>query len=140
MKSVEVRIGVGELADRLTILEIKERHARSAEQQARLRRELDRLVRARSRAGLGSPILDRELAALRTINRSLWEIEDEIRVCESRGDFGPRFVELARAVYTQNDRRAALKRLIDRRHGSSVSDEKIYATTCGDSIGLALKS
>ncbi len=135
MKSIPVRIGVGELADRLTILEIKERHARSIEQRSSIRRELDRLSRARSRAGLGSPALDRELCELRSVNSALWDIEDELRACERHGEFGPRFVELARAVYTQNDRRAAVKRAIDQEHRSSLREEKIY-TVAAERSGL----
>ena len=61
------------------------------------------------------------------MNEALWQIEDEIRVCERRREFGPRFVELARAVYHQNDRRVALKRRINELAGSELVEEKDYA-------------
>jgi hypothetical protein len=126
MKAIHVQIGVGELADRLTILEIKHKNARSPAQRERLRREIGRLTRTRERVGLASPALDLEIARLRRINAGLWRIEDEIRACERRREFGARFIALARSVYKQNDRRASVKRRLDESHGSMVRDEKMY--------------
>ena len=65
---------------------------------------------------------------LRAVNETLWQIEDDIRVCERQADFGPAFVKLARAVYHQNDRRSALKRRINDLLGSRIVEEKDYAT------------
>lgn len=70
--------------------------------------------------------LDSLATELRSINESLWDIEDEIRGCEQRSDFGPRFIELARSVYQTNDRRAAVKRQINERLGSRIVEEKSY--------------
>ena len=66
-------------------------------------------------------------AALRAVNESLWRVEDEIRACERAGTFGPEFVELARSVYRENDRRAELKREINMLLGSAIVEEKSYA-------------
>jgi hypothetical protein len=63
---------------------------------------------------------------LKAINVALWETEDEIRCCEQAGEFGARFIELARSVYRTNDRRAALKRRINERLGSQLIEEKSY--------------
>jgi hypothetical protein len=63
---------------------------------------------------------------LQTVNATLWTIEAEIRDCERRGDFGPRFIALARAVYTNNDERARLKSEINRLTGSALTEEKSY--------------
>ena len=72
------------------------------------------------------------VAELKSINESLWRVEDEIRACERDGDFGPRFIELARSVYQTNDRRAAVKRRINERLGSEIVEEKSYRTVgCG---------
>jgi hypothetical protein len=60
------------------------------------------------------------------VNESLWQIEDDIRAADARGDFGPAFVELARSVYRTNDRRAELKRRINALLGSAMRDEKQY--------------
>ncbi|HMB38692.1 MAG TPA: DUF6165 family protein, partial [Wenzhouxiangellaceae bacterium] len=65
-------------------------------------------------------------AELKSLNEKLWDIEDEIRDCEREGDFGDRFVELARSVYKTNDQRAALKRSINEALGSTILEEKSY--------------
>lgn len=61
------------------------------------------------------------------MNARLWDIEDAIRTCEREGDFGPRFVALARSVYGENDVRAALKRAINTLANSALIEEKSYA-------------
>ena len=63
---------------------------------------------------------------LKTINEKLWQVEDDIRDCERAGEFGPHFVELARAVYSTNDRRAGLKKAINMHLGSRLVEEKSY--------------
>ena len=63
---------------------------------------------------------------LKAVNESLWEIEDKIRQCDRNGDFSARFVELARAVYRTNDRRAEVKRAINLYLGSRLVEEKSY--------------
>ena len=63
---------------------------------------------------------------LSEINERLWEIEDSIRACEARGDFGARFIELARSVYRSNDERTAIKRRINDVLGSELTEEKLY--------------
>lgn len=67
------------------------------------------------------------IVRLQAVNEDLWDIEDAIREREAAHDFGARFVALARAVYRQNDRRAAIKREINRRLGSALVEEKSYA-------------
>ena len=64
---------------------------------------------------------------LAAVNARLWDIEDAIRTCEREGDFGPRFVALARSVYGENDVRAALKRAINTLANSALVEEKSYA-------------
>jgi hypothetical protein len=61
------------------------------------------------------------------VNGRLWTIEDAIRTCEREGDFGPRFVALARSVYCENDTRAAIKRAINTLANSALIEEKSYA-------------
>ena len=63
---------------------------------------------------------------LKVINESLWEIEDDIRSCEAQKDFGAVFIELARAVYVTNDKRAAVKKEINLLTGASIIEEKSY--------------
>jgi hypothetical protein len=73
-----------------------------------------------------TPALDELASRLRTVNEKLWDIEDAIRRCERDQNFGPEFIELARAVYHTNDVRAALKREINELLGSAIVEEKAY--------------
>ena len=125
--NLSVPIGPGELVDKITILEIKSERLASLEKLANVRVELAALVAARDAAIAASEALGQLTAALKSVNEALWRIEDEIRDCERSGDFGPRFIELARAVYRSNDERAALKRQINDLLGSEIVEEKSYA-------------
>ncbi|MCA1780396.1 MAG: DUF6165 family protein, partial [Xanthomonadaceae bacterium] len=80
-----------------------------------------------SRPGISpKPDLEHLKDELKRINEALWEIEDAIRDCERDSDFGAHFIELARAVYKTNDRRAAVKRAINDALGSTITEEKSY--------------
>jgi hypothetical protein len=124
---LEVPIGPGELIDKITILEIKAAHLESAHKLANVRAELTALVAARDAAIGASPELAALAAALKEVNAKLWRVEDEIRDCERGGDFGARFIALARSVYRANDERAALKRRINDLLGADIVEEKSYA-------------
>jgi hypothetical protein len=122
---IEVPVSWGELIDKITILEIKSARIDDPTKLANIRRELDLLTAkldARTDAFDVRPLMD----SLRDVNRALWEIEDEIRGCEDTGDFGKRFVELARSVYFTNDKRADLKRQINKMLASDIVEEKSY--------------
>jgi hypothetical protein len=117
----------GELIDKITILEIKSERIQDMAKLHNVRVELATLQSARARAMTVSAELARLTAELKAVNLALWDIEDEIRLCERDKDFGPRFIELARSVYRQNDRRAAVKRQINLLLGSHLIEEKAYA-------------
>jgi len=121
-----VEVAPGELIDKITILEIKSERMDDAEKRANVRIELQTLSDARAAAIPTDGDIDRLTAELKTVNEALWEIEDNIRDCDRDTDFGPRFVELARAVYRTNDRRAELKRAINLHLGSRLVEEKSY--------------
>ncbi|MDX2145025.1 MAG: DUF6165 family protein [Rhodospirillaceae bacterium] len=122
-----VPISVGELVDKITILEIKRRHIADAAKRRNVATELRLLSQVLSRLKIKPALIKKERAGLVVVNGALWEIEDKIRDCERAKDFGPTFVELARAVYVTNDKRAALKRAINDRVGSALIEEKSYA-------------
>lgn len=124
---LQVEVSPGELIDKITILEIKAERIADPGKLANVHRELRSLTATRVEALEPSPELDGFTAELRRINERLWEIEDDIRDCERNGDFGQRFIELARAVYRTNDRRAAAKRSINELLGSELVEEKDYA-------------
>jgi chromosome segregation ATPase len=128
MPPITVEVSAGELIDKITILQIKSARITDAAKLENVRRELAALEAARDRAIPRSEELDRLTAELRALNEALWEIEDEIRLCERRQDFGPRFVELARSVYRTNDRRSACKRRLNDLLGSRLVEEKAYTS------------
>lgn len=123
---IVVEIGSGELIDKITILQIKAERIDDPAKLAHVRHELAVLEAAR-RAHLD---IYEQIGAieadLRAVNERLWLIEDDLREHEATGDFGPTFIELARAVYKTNDRRAALKKQINMATGSAVVEEKSY--------------
>lgn len=123
MSLLHVPVSLGEAVDKITILRLKSHFIREADKLANIARELQMLEEA-ARDYL--PQVTDLTAALQTVNARLWQIEDEIRLCEARGDFGPEFIALARAVYYQNDERAALKRAINQALGSVLVEEKSY--------------
>ena len=125
--AVLVPVSWGELIDKITILEIKSRRLADEGKIANVRKELVLLKAARDREFANHPELAELARRLTEVNERLWEIEDDIRVCEAGRDFGGRFVELARAVYVTNDERAALKRRINALLGSALVEEKSYA-------------
>jgi tetratricopeptide (TPR) repeat protein len=124
--TIEVKVSPGELIDKMTILQIKRRRFADQAKLAHVGHELDLLSAILDRAIRGSAELDRLTDELRSVNEVLWEIEDQIRCCERQQDFGPRFIEVARSVYQQNDRRAAIKRQINDLLNSEIIEEKGY--------------
>lgn len=122
---IEVPVAWGELVDKITILEIKSERIADPAKLANVVTEL-RFLRERLGAVEADPAVARLHAALKGVNEALWVIEDDIRDCERDGDFGPKFIELARSVYRTNDRRAELKREINVALGSAILEEKSY--------------
>ena len=123
-----VPVSWGELIDKITILEIKSREVSDEAKLANIRKELAMLAAVRDQESSARDELTELARRLTDVNQRLWTIEDDIRECEHRRDFGDRFVELARAVYVTNDERAALKRRINELLGSALVEEKSYAT------------
>ncbi len=125
--TVTVAIAPGELLDKITILELKAERIGDEAKLRHVRAELAVLNEARDRSIFDLEGLAELTSELKEINGALWAIEDELRACEQAGEFGPRFIELARSVYRTNDRRAAVKRRINERLGSTLIEEKSYA-------------
>ena len=121
-----VPVSWGELLDKITILEIKRDRIADPEKVANVGRELAALRSVADRTER-PPAASDLVAQLRVVNEQLWDIEDSIRDCERRQDFSADFVELARAVYHTNDRRAEIKRDLNLMLGSELVEEKSYA-------------
>lgn len=129
---VTVPISVGELLDKITILEIKAERIADPAKLANIRVELEALDRLRrglplERPGIRRAEIEALVAELGQVNRRLWEVEDLLRDCERVQDFGAEFIRLARAVYKENDLRARLKRRLNEETGSALVEEKSYS-------------
>ena len=123
MKKILAPISIGELIDKITILEIKEKNM-TGEKLENVKKELDYLlvIAKQSNINLNNPNVDK----LRSINKELWTIEDEIRKKELQKSFEESFINLARSVYIKNDTRSFLKKTINIEHGSDLIEEKSY--------------
>jgi len=117
-----IPVSIGELIDKITILEIKQRNIANPEQLENVERELSMLLPLDTENIIGTDLW----LELSTVNEKLWEVEDELRKLEQQNDFGGQFVTNARSVYKLNDQRAAIKRQINLKYGSSLIEEKQY--------------
>jgi hypothetical protein len=124
---VTVEISPGELIDKITILEIKLENITDAIKRANVKTEWEVLTAAKERSLPDSAELTELTKRLKEVNQALWTIEDDIRDCERAKDFGDKFIQLARAVYIQNDHRADVKKKINLLLGSTLIEEKSYA-------------
>ena len=125
---ITVPVSPGELLDKITILRIKSRRMTDAPKLENVRAELKALEDLWRNSRYGHAEIAADIDALQAVNERLWAIEDDIREQERRKDFGSEFVRLARAVYVENDARAAIKRRINMTLGSSIVEEKSYAS------------
>ena len=124
-QDILVPISVGELMDKITILEIKSERIKNPSQLENIVHELEAL-RAVGLRDIERAMLDKLSAELKRVNAKLWDVEDAIRDCEARCDFGEHFIELARTIYRLNDERSRLKKAINLASGSRFVEEKSY--------------
>jgi predicted nucleic acid-binding Zn-ribbon protein len=126
--ALSIQISWGELFDKITILEIKEQRLLSKQSVANVRNELAALMSVAD----CTLAKRKEVAALKkqlkSINETLWEIEDKIRAKEAAQSFDQEFIQLARSVYMNNDRRGDLKRRINVLLNSTLGEEKQYTS------------
>jgi len=132
MNPITIEISPGELIDRITILQIRVRNVTDPHKQPRIRRELESLLSVRQHAIAARADLQNLFGELATVNEELWRIEDDLRLCERRSDFGASFVDLARSVYRLNDRRSRLKQSLNEMLGVENAEEKIYSHAAPD--------
>ena len=120
---IHALISIGELIDKITILKIKQSKMKG-EQLNNVNKELKSLenIIKDYQIDVDKDLFDK----LKKINYSLWEIEDSIRLKEKKQEFDRDFIELARSVYIQNDKRALIKKNINRKYNSQIIEEKSY--------------
>lgn len=131
LMNITVPVSVGEVIDKVTILEIKSERITDEAKLSNVAAELEALRPLVSGGVFDSAELVELTDGLRRVNAELWDIEDNIRAEEAAGRFGDRFIELARAVYITNDHRAELKKKINLATGSDLVEEKSYEDYTG---------
>jgi hypothetical protein len=127
MSEISVPVSPGELLDKITILRIKSSRMSDAQKLANVRIELKVLEETWGASPYAKSDIAADVTALLQVNERLWVIEDDIRDKERAQAFDSEFIRLARAVYFENDERAALKRRINLKLGSTIVEEKSYA-------------
>ena len=123
-KIINAPISIGELVDKITILEIKKIKLQNSKLENVLK-ELSFLRKLMEENQI--EITDDLFTQLKEINLTLWNIEDQIRIKEKNKEFDNIFIELARSVYFKNDKRAEIKKRINQLSNSEITEEKSYA-------------
>ena len=123
LSSILAPVSLGELIDKITILEIKQIHMTGIKLK-NVNKELELLKFILKDQNLEIDI--NLVTQLREINNNLWEIEDKIRMKENMQKFDKEFIQLARSVYKQNDVRASIKKEINQKYNSELIEEKSY--------------
>ena len=120
IQNIQAPISLGELIDKITILQIKTQHLQDTALKHVIT-ELNALECTLNNLNLS--INPKLIQQLKEINQDLWNIEDDIREQERQQNFGDTFIQLARSVYKQNDRRSAIKKEINNTYGSAFTEE-----------------
>ena len=126
MSEIRVPLSPGELLDKITILRIKSQRMSDPAKVSNVRLELRLLEQTWSASDYAKTNIEADICALMKVNERLWVIEDDIRGKERARAFDAEFIRLARAVYVENDERAAIKRRINTALGSALVEEKSY--------------
>ena len=123
---LQVPVSVGEVLDKITILQIKLAHIYDSAKRANVQNELDALLPLVAGDAFTTNQMQGLVAELKAVNEALWGIEDDIREKEAAKSFDAEFIKLARAVYVTNDKRAEIKKQINLATGSALVEEKSY--------------
>ena len=126
MNKILVEISVGELLDKISILEIKKEKIKDTKKLKFINNEYSILKSQLDQNVKTDDILKKLFQSLKEINSKLWIIEDEKRLCEKNKDFGEKFIKLSRDVHFLNDDRAQIKLNINNHTGSKIKEIKEY--------------
>lgn len=121
-----INTSLGELIDKLTILEIKRQNIRNSAKLKNVTKEWSVLNETLQNLGFSASEIDNYYQELKKINQELWDIEDCLREKEREQSFDNEFTQLARSVYFTNDKRATIKKEINLKFGSELIEEKFY--------------
>ena len=125
-KKIYSELSAGELFDKISILEIKKNKIKDKDKRNIVLKELSSLQETASENIKKSKLITKLYKKLKFINLKLWKIEDDIRDCERKRNFGDKFIKLARAVYFTNDERSLVKNKINKLTKSNISEVKSY--------------
>ena len=126
MRKILTEISAGELLDKLSILEIKLNKIKNPALLQEIKKDYNAINKAKNRNINSSDEINVLYTDLKKINEQLWEIEDKIRLCEKNSDFKDKFIQLARDVYSKNDKRSKIKLEINKILGANIKDVKQY--------------
>ncbi len=126
-KKIQSEISAGELLDKISILEIKIDKIKDKDNQIEINKEYKILKETKDLNIKTTTKIESLFSELKRINLNLWYIEDKIRICEKNKDFGKNFIDLARNVYLNNDKRAKIKSEINKLLDSNIKEIKQYA-------------
>ena len=126
MNKILIEVSVGELFDKISILEIKKKNIKDVEKLKFINEEFDVLKDQLDKNVKSDEKLDKLFQSLKEINAKLWLIEDDKRVCEKNSEFGDKFIKLSRDVHILNDDRAKIKLEINNHTGSKIKEIKEY--------------
>ena len=125
-KKILSEISAGELLDKISILEIKLDKIKNKNSRDEIDKEYKMLKKTQNSNIETNQKIQQLFEEIKKVNLNLWNIEDKIRICEKNKDFGKEFIELARAVYLNNDKRAKIKSDINEILGSNIREIKQY--------------
>ncbi|HDP68736.1 MAG TPA: hypothetical protein ENN20_09590 [Candidatus Marinimicrobia bacterium] len=123
---MKIEVSIGEIVDKATILSIKLEKFKDPDKRDNVRKEFDKLSGEMEKSGIKPTSAEFEL--LKKINFKLWDIEDAIRIKEARKEFDDEFIQLARSIYFNNDKRAEIKKQINLKYKSDLIEEKEYVS------------
>jgi len=126
-KKILSEISAGELLDKISILEIKLEKIKDKANQEEINKEYKILKEVQNSSLEVTEKLKTLVKEIKEVNLNLWNIEDKLRLCEKNKDFGQTFIELARGVYLNNDKRSKIKSEINKILGSNIREIKQYA-------------
>ena len=126
MNKILVEVSVGELLDKISILEIKKKKIKDTEKLKFINDEYNILKDQLDKNVKSNEKLEKLLQSLKEINAKLWLIEDDKRLCEKNSDFGDKFIKLSREVHFLNDNRSKIKLEINNHTGSKIKEIKEY--------------
>ena len=126
-KKIHAEISTGELLDKLSILEIRLDKIKDKNSLVEINKEYEILKNLKNSNTESSEKIEHLFNEIKKVNLNLWNIEDEIRVCEKNKDFGQTFIEFARSVYFNNDKRSKIKSEINKLSNSNIREIKQYS-------------